>query len=374
MTEVTPETPMKIQEEEIKVQDGFEHLIKIYDISEQNVNNMKEWMALQGLEDILQILGALNRDPDGRMDKYEPYISTEGNQTFLPRHVASNLSPLSHWDREFTSNHQMPTPMVVTMTQGLSDVCDPNFKPKRGDHHDQQRFTEKQNFVYAVLLKTHQTDYGRALVREHEHDKEAQQILYELHQQHTDSELSRAEVLWLTTYVPNLKLTDNWRGTTTQFLLHFKEQLRLLDSLVPLDEQLPDSTRMVFLQRAVKGVPDLRRVRILDGVMTAKSGSFTTITYEGYYKLLQDSSFHHDKALSEASRRHQIKAHEVFTEPSQETHDYHHSPQDDPQPTVEEDTLVETYKVHMSNFKCKDNPSRVFMPESSGRNSPQAHH
>ena len=198
----------------------------------------------------------------------------------------------------------------------------------------------------------------------------AQQILYELHQHHTDSELSRAEVLWLTTYVANLKLTDNWRGTTTQFLLHFKEQLRLLDGLIPLDEQLPDSTRMAFLQRAVKGVPDLRRVRILDGVMTAKSGSFTTITYEGYYKLLQDSSFHHDKALSEASRRHQIKAHEVFTEPSQETHDYHHSPQDDPQPTVEEDTLVETYKVHMSNFKCKDNPSRVFMPESSGRNSP----
>ena len=87
----------------------------------------------------------------------------------------------------------------------------------------------------------------------------------------------------------NLKLTDNWRGTTTQFLLHFKEQLRLLDSLVPMDEQLPDSTRMAFLQRAVGGVPDLRRVRILDGVMTAKSGSSTTITYEGHYKLIHPS-------------------------------------------------------------------------------------
>ena len=59
MTEVMSETPMKIQEEEIKVQDGFEHLIKMLDISEQNVNNMKEWMAFQGFEDILQILGAL---------------------------------------------------------------------------------------------------------------------------------------------------------------------------------------------------------------------------------------------------------------------------------------------------------------------------
>ena len=87
---------------------------------------------------------------------------------------------------------------------------------------------------------------------------------------------------------------------------------------------------MAFLQQAVEGVSDLRRVRILDGMTTAKSGSFTTITYEGYYKLLRDASFHHDKALSEGSRRHQIKAHEVFTEPSQEIHDYLPSPQDDP--------------------------------------------
>ena len=49
MTEIMPETPMKIQEEEIKVEDGFEHLIKILGISEQNVNIMKEWMVFQGL-------------------------------------------------------------------------------------------------------------------------------------------------------------------------------------------------------------------------------------------------------------------------------------------------------------------------------------
>ena len=113
----------------------------------------------------------------------------------------------------------------------------------------------------------------------------------------------------------------------------------------------------------MEGVPDLRRDRILDGVMKAKSGSSTTMNYEGYYMLLQDSSFHHDKALSEGSRRHQIKAHEVFTELSQETHDYHPSPQDDPKPTVEEGTLVETYEVHMSLFKPKDNTSSVFITE-----------
>ena len=105
--------------------------------------------------------------------------------------------------------------------------------------------------------------------------KMLKQILYELHQHHPDSESSRAEVLRLITYVANL--TDNWRGATTQFLLHFKEQLRLLDSLVPMDKQVSYSSKMAILQRAVEGVPDLRRVRILDDVMTAKSWSSTTI-------------------------------------------------------------------------------------------------
>ena len=50
---------MRIQEEEIKVENGFDYLIKILDISEQNVSIMKEWMAFQGFEDILQILGPL---------------------------------------------------------------------------------------------------------------------------------------------------------------------------------------------------------------------------------------------------------------------------------------------------------------------------
>ena len=43
-------------------------------------------MTFQGFEDILQIHGALYRDPGGRMDKYEPYINTEEKQTFIPRH------------------------------------------------------------------------------------------------------------------------------------------------------------------------------------------------------------------------------------------------------------------------------------------------
>ena len=56
------------------------------------------------------------------MDKYEPYINTEGKLTFLPWHVTSNLALLSHWDREFTSKHQMPTLKVNAMDVEMDQI------------------------------------------------------------------------------------------------------------------------------------------------------------------------------------------------------------------------------------------------------------
>ena len=42
--------------------------------------------------------------------------------------------------------------------QGLSNICDPDYKPNKGDPYEQQLF-EKQNF-FSVLIKIIQTDFG----------------------------------------------------------------------------------------------------------------------------------------------------------------------------------------------------------------------
>ena len=58
------------------------------------------------------------------------------------------------------------------------------------DPYESELFQEQQDFVYSVLIKVLLTDYGKAIVREHETDRDAQSILAKLHQHHTDSELS----------------------------------------------------------------------------------------------------------------------------------------------------------------------------------------
>ena len=37
--------------------------------------------------------------------------------------------------------------------QGLSIVCDPDYKPKKGDPYEQQLFKQQQSFVFCILIR-----------------------------------------------------------------------------------------------------------------------------------------------------------------------------------------------------------------------------
>ena len=134
--------------------------------------------------------------------------------------------------------------------QGLYDVADPDHDPENGDIYEKELFKGKQSFVYSVLVTSLQTEKGRELVKEFEGD--ARSIILKLHHYHTKSNVAQHDIITLTTDITNLTFNDSWKGTVRQFLSHFKEKLRLLDSLVPVSDQLPETTRTTFLQRAVQ--------------------------------------------------------------------------------------------------------------------------
>ena len=133
--------------------------------------------------------------------------------------------------------------------QGLYDVADPDHDPEHGDIYEQELFKGKQSFVYSVLVTSLQTEKGRELVKEFEGDTRS--IILKLHHYHTKSNVAQHDIITLTTEITNFTLNDSWKGTVRQFLNHFKEKLRLLDSLVPVSDQLPETTSLTFLQRAV---------------------------------------------------------------------------------------------------------------------------
>ena len=254
---------------------------------------------------------------------------------------------------------------ATAKAQGLNSLMDPNFTPG-SDEYEQQLFQDQQDFLYSVLISSLKTDFSEALVKDHEGD--AQLILELLHEHHTgNSQYSRSEINRITKYLTNIKLDDTWRGTNESFLMHYNDQLRLLDSLVDSDEKLPDNTRVTFLESAVESVPDLRRVKITDNVLQAQLDSTRPITYRSYFDLLKDAAFHLDQATKRGSKIRRTNAH--FSGPNNED-DHQNLTSDDHQVIQQEDVCNEppeplSYSVFQSHFQGSSTSStqKIFLPK-----------
>ena len=239
--------------------------------------------------------------------------------------------------------------------QGLYDVADPDHDPESGDINEQELFKGKQSFVYSVLVTSLQTEKGRELVKEFEGD--ARSIILKLHHYHTKSNVAQHDIITLTTEITNLTLNDNGKGTVREFLSHFKEKLRLLDSLVPASDQLPETTRLTFLQRAAKKNHDLRQIHVMDSVWRLKTDSTEALTFDTYYNLLWDAAHQYD--LHQTKKGPQRKA---FSSQQDEI-DY-----DDEYPNAEEQVSTDPepvehspYSVYQSSFHPKM-PQKTFLP------------
>ena len=254
---------------------------------------------------------------------------------------------------------------ATAKAQGLNTLMDPNFTPG-SDEYEQQLFQEQQDFLYSVLISSLKTDFSEALVKDHEGD--AQLILELLHEHHTgNSQYSRSEINRITKYLTNIKLDDTWRGTNESFLMHYNDQLRLLDSLVDPEEKLPDNTRVTFLESAVESVPDLRRVKITDNVLQAQLDSTRPITYKSYFDLLKDAAFHLDQATKRGNKIRRTNVH--FSGPNDEG-DHQNPLSDDLQVIQQEDVCSEppeplSYSVFQSHFQGSSTSStqKIFLPK-----------
>ena len=242
--------------------------------------------------------------------------------------------------------------------QGLYDVADPDHDPDSGDIYEHELFQQKQSFVYSVLVTSLQTEKGRELVKEFEGD--ARSIILKLHHYHTKSNVAQHDIITLTTDITNLTLNDSWKGTVRQFLSHFKEKLRLLDSLVPVSDQLPETTRITFLQRAVQQNQDLRQIHVMDSVWRFKTESTDTLTFETYYNLLWDAAHQYD--LHHTKKGPQRKAFISQQEEVNDENEYVFEEEQNFNDLNQRNLLHIQYISHHSTPRC--HRSLTFLPKS----------
>jgi hypothetical protein len=157
------------------------------------------------------------------------------------------------WHRSFNAQ---------AVAQDVADVLDETYVPTTAD--DIALFSVKQKFVDTVLESKVQTDRGKAIIRDHEHDFDAQKVYKKLKNYHPKSTKAKIESSVILSYITSAKLGDgSWNGTTEAFIIHWQNQVCLYEKRGPPTDHFSDGQKRIMLQNAVNGIDELVRSRIL---------------------------------------------------------------------------------------------------------------
>jgi len=138
-----------------------------------------------------------------------------------------------------------------------------------------------------------QTDYGKGLIRKYEGSNDAQNLFLELEQRALSSTSAIITASELLSYVTTATLGRNtWNGTTTSFVLHWEEQVRLYERYVDVHSQFSPEMKRTLLQNAVNGIADLRQVKLNADQLLQANGQ--TVTYDKYRDLLLNACARYD--------------------------------------------------------------------------------
>jgi hypothetical protein len=165
----------------------------------------------------------------------------------------------------------------------VDDVFNPKFRPASGE--PRQLFKEQQKFVYSVFVVILLTDTGKALVREHESDYDAQAIFEKLLESAENSTASRIASTDFLRYLTTIQLGSGvWKGTTKGFLLHWVDKHRQFGNLMDSGSPFDEATRLIMLQNATDAIPEFKALRTQ--TMVTMQGNQRPLNYEEYFALM----------------------------------------------------------------------------------------
>ena len=110
------------------------------------------------------------------------------------------------------------------------------------------------------------TDRGKAIIRDHEHDFDAQKAYKKIRNYHLKSTKTKMESLVLLSYITSSKLGDGtWNGDTEVFIINnWQNQVHLYEKHTPPTDRFSDGQKSIMLQNAVNGIDEICQVKNTD--------------------------------------------------------------------------------------------------------------
>ena len=206
------------------------------------------------------------------------------------------------WHRSFANQAR---------AQDVADVLDPKYKPSTTEQRD--LFEEKQKYLYAVLESKVLTDRGKAFIREHEKDYDAQAVYKKLTEHHLKSTKALIDSSAILSYITLACLgSGEWRGTTEAFIIHWQNQVRLYERQVPLNDHFSDGQKRTMLQNAVSPIDELRQVKNNADLEKTRTGKM--LKYDEYVSLLLSAASAYDEQYKPKKNKRFVYAHDLFDE------------------------------------------------------------
>lgn len=173
-------------------------------------------------------------------------------------------------------------------SQLVSEVLDETGKPPLGSA-DEDLFAEKQKYLYAVFERILLHTKGKALVRKYEKTYDAHALYQELVKYHTKSTTAVLESGEIFAYITNIKINDGqFKGSSEAFVLHWQDNVRKYEALVPDVDHLSDNHKRAMLENAVHPMAELRAVKIQAQQLTVHNGK--VLSYEQYCDLVMSAA------------------------------------------------------------------------------------
>ena len=227
---------------------------------------------------------------------------------------SSNFPDFTH-ERQWDNFHRGL--LAEAYAQDVADVLDPTYAPR--SREDAALFDLKQDYMYAAFIRILKVDFAKGLVRQHERNRDAQVVFAKLLTRYRDSTKSSLDSSMLLTYITTARLGSggSWKGPTTGFLTHWKDQVRQYHSLVPDHSIFSDEQQLTMLQNAVHPIPELRMVKTTADQLRTQLGQ--PVTLESYASLLESACAQYDDQFTNPARKPTKRA--IYMHDIQEEYD-----------------------------------------------------
>jgi hypothetical protein len=187
-----------------------------------------------------------------------------------------------NWHRSFTNQAR---------AQGVSEILNATYVP--ANDSEIELFHEKQMYLYAVLEAKVLTDKGKAIIREHENDFNAQSAYAKLVEHHLRSTKAKIESSMTLSYITSTRIGNGeWQGTAEGFILHWIDKVRLYERQVPTTDHFSDGQKRTMLENAVAPLEELRQVKNNADLHTTRTGE--SLSYDQYSSLLLSAASAYD--------------------------------------------------------------------------------